>query len=381
MGLLKDNEWDGKLQHLPSYKKYAEFNNEENIPDDKGVCNDIGTSDEGTKTFCKQVARSLRELSRMNKGKDRSEQCFYFQHWFYDEIRKRYSNNGKNVSNMVVAKKLFHVLNKINLSDLKGVRCECYMDDKLEEWKKEKDLHDYFKNHGSINCNDSDKDKCLMHREYVTYIKQLYQDKHYDCCGWGLLEDECKHYFKCENDYEPSNLLTNLEGELVRINGEQSGINRNTVTGEILNFGDSQGRSVSSQGNIEGTSFDGVSIHELSQDVDDHFTILTTNSSMLKYYIRTGLLTASVLGTIIFFFLYVRFSSSGWSSKRRVPTEKKYNNYFHEMNTNEMSPDELESAYTYSPRNQLYMPYHSSENSEITARTIRNDLGQGYYEV
>ncbi|GAB67078.1 VIR-like CYIR protein [Plasmodium cynomolgi strain B] len=159
------NSWDEALLHLPAYQKYEQFDSVEISKETISECNALKSNDAGDKTLCKKVAQNLKKLSTLPDDELKSG-CYYFQHWFFDNIAKKYYNGNKQGNNYNVAKELFDIV-LIFTSKLPKIKpCYCHESGSPDVWKEEKDLHDYFENHKDIKCNDSDKSKC---EKYVNY--------------------------------------------------------------------------------------------------------------------------------------------------------------------------------------------------------------------
>ncbi|KMZ82383.1 hypothetical protein PVIIG_06099 [Plasmodium vivax India VII] len=210
------------LQNLPSYKEYDKFDKVDIKNENSNHCNNLGSKDEGDKTFCKQIVQNLNQLSVLKYDQKIKNSCYYFQHWFFDNIAKKYYNGSKKGTNYTVAEKLFNIVSTLTAAPSKIVPCKCYESGSPDDWKKEKYLHDYFENHQDIKCSNSGKDRCEKYIQYVTYINNLYQEKEYKCCDGDELDEEgfCESYFKCENMYNPKNLLIKLQKELQSLGKE-----------------------------------------------------------------------------------------------------------------------------------------------------------------
>ncbi|CAI7721783.1 PIR protein [Plasmodium vivax] len=216
MALSPENNWVEVLQNLPSYEEYEKFDKVDIANEKSTHCNDIGSTDEGDKTFCKKTVQNLNQLSALKDDQKLKDSCYYFQHWFYDNIAKKYYNGNKRGNNYAVAEKLFNIVSEFTPVFSRMEPCKCYEPGSPDDWKKEKYLHDYFENHQHMNCSNSGKDGCKKYIQYVTYINTLFPDKDYKCCDEGeLIEEEfCGPYFRCESTYNPKDLLTKLQKEL-----------------------------------------------------------------------------------------------------------------------------------------------------------------------
>ncbi|KMZ76911.1 hypothetical protein PVIIG_06174 [Plasmodium vivax India VII] len=216
MATSPEKNWVEVLQNLPSYKEYEKFDKVDIKNENSSHCNNLGSTDEGDKTFCKKVVKILSQLSALKDDENLKNSCYYFQHWFFDNIAKKYYNGNIKGNNYPVAQKLFNIVSDTTPVFSRMEPCNCYESGSPDVWKKEKYLHDFFENHKDIKCNDSNKSKCEKYVNYVTYIKTLYENKEDDCC-----EDEelyiggfCQSYFNCKNKYSPNSLLTELKKEL-----------------------------------------------------------------------------------------------------------------------------------------------------------------------
>ncbi|VVA00180.1 PIR protein [Plasmodium vivax] len=175
------------LQNLPSYKEYEKLDKVDIKNENSSHCNDLGSTDEGDKTLCKKIVQNLNQLSALKDDENLDNSCYYFQHWFFDNIAKKYYDGDERGNNYPVAEKLYNIVSEITPVSSKMEPCKCYESGYPDVWKEEKHLHDYFENHKDIKCNDSDKSKCEKYIQYVTYINTLFQEKVDKCCPQDLL--------------------------------------------------------------------------------------------------------------------------------------------------------------------------------------------------
>ncbi|KNA02217.1 hypothetical protein PVNG_05540 [Plasmodium vivax North Korean] len=215
MALLPENNWEKHLKDLPSYKEYIKLDNEDIKGYSDNYCEkDLGSTNAEDKALCNKVSKHLKRLSGISNNDDRKHGCFYFQHWFLDQIRKKYSADNK-INNKPVSEKLFDLVatNIAKYSNMES--CRCYNSGTPEEWKGEKDLHDYFKNYEDINCTNSNKSTCEKYVRYVTYIDKIFKNKEDTCCyDDELFLDVCEPYMKCEYETRPEDLLPKLKEQL-----------------------------------------------------------------------------------------------------------------------------------------------------------------------
>ncbi|KMZ95211.1 hypothetical protein PVMG_05129 [Plasmodium vivax Mauritania I] len=204
------------LQNLPSYKEYEKLDKVDIKNEKSNHCNDLGNADEVDKTLCKQIVQNLSQLSALKDDENLENSCYYFQHWFFDNIAKKYYDGDERGNNYPVAEKLYNIVSKITSVSSKMEPCKCYESGYPDVWKEEKHLHDYFENHKDIKCSNSDKSMCEKYIQYVTYINSLFAEKVDKCCDGEDLDEYgfCEPYFNCENKFSPQALLTQLKREL-----------------------------------------------------------------------------------------------------------------------------------------------------------------------
>ncbi|GAB69529.1 CYIR protein [Plasmodium cynomolgi strain B] len=179
MALSPDNNWVEVLQNFPSYKEYEKLDNVDFANEKGNLCNGAG---------------SINDIQKLKNS------CYYFQHWFFDNIAKKYYNGNHIYYNHRVAQKLFNIVSTLTSVSSKINQCYCHFSGSPDDWKKEKYLHDYFENHKYISCSNSSKDRCEEYIQYVTYINSLFPRKEDKCCDEGVLIEEefCESYFKCD---------------------------------------------------------------------------------------------------------------------------------------------------------------------------------------
>ncbi|KMZ86140.1 variable surface protein Vir 12 [Plasmodium vivax Brazil I] len=233
MAASTGNSWDEALLHLPAYQKYKQFDSVDISKETISECNALGSNEESDKTLCKKVAQNLTKLSTL-KGDELKNSCYYFQHWFYEQIAKTYYDGKDKNKKYHVGEKLFDIIALFISKYSKLEPCRCNVFGKPEDWKEEKYLHTYFENHQDINCSNSSKDRCEKYIKYVTYIDSLFPEKEDKCCdGEELIEYVfCEPYFKCESTYNPKDLLKKLQKELQSL-GKEPEVPRDGGTGGV----------------------------------------------------------------------------------------------------------------------------------------------------
>ncbi|GAW79205.1 variable surface protein [Plasmodium gonderi] len=219
--LCNDN---GKTTQLPSCEKYKKFNDENNWNECK-ECKECQECKEGNcieklpenyREPCKKICNGLKKLSTILKDeKSIPDRCSYYNYWTYEQLWKD-SKNSSNIkldpSVSSILQKLIWCINRGNCA--KENPCYFYFDGTFDEWKKEKYMHDYFKNHDNIkNENKPDESENGKYCNYVTSIVPIYENYLTDCCTYfffGYHWDHCPKYFKCKKDLNPYNLLKKL---------------------------------------------------------------------------------------------------------------------------------------------------------------------------
>ncbi|SCO71181.1 VIR protein [Plasmodium vivax] len=228
----------------------------------------------GIYQFCKKLARNLRTNLSYIKSleKNVNDRCLYLIYWTYEEIKNIYKGNKKRIYEIPFFHEIFKVAHDINYQltgndildksedihnkfkeKFKSTRdklkskhankpyesyidelnneskerfynnyvftdykpCFYYFDCNLDECGEMRDLFDYFKNYSSIESKKSNiGDKRKIHCEYISHINTLYDKYIEQCCSCyhnsNECTDECPHYFKCDQKYNPDNLYSEL---------------------------------------------------------------------------------------------------------------------------------------------------------------------------
>ncbi|SBT73038.1 PIR protein [Plasmodium ovale] len=206
-----------------SYKLYEEFDSDKNYVNDDEYCNkfdDLGnTFKSNSKTLCKKIVRNVKKFDTFNSDIKGDERCLHYKNWVYQKIwnifisEKNHEDAGKAIDK-------FMVLQSDIVKNLKQKVCRYYFTVKnfmeLHVKKEEKDLYEYFKYYNTIESKISPRmSDEAKYRQYLTYIIKLYERRkiEWECCNklYGV-EPSCRHYFKCEEEYDPNDLLAILNG-------------------------------------------------------------------------------------------------------------------------------------------------------------------------
>ncbi|SBT55841.1 PIR Superfamily Protein [Plasmodium ovale wallikeri] len=382
MTSFRQIEWEDEFKNLSGYDKYKELDREINEGDYKSDCQKLQNEVKSVNTLCRMMVRNLTDLSKILDRDEQKVSCYYLQHWIHDRIRRILNKESNYTNKDAILGKLREIAQNINNRVLRFNPCSCLFANTFDEWKQEKDLHDYFKIFDSIKCSNTNKHKCQNYYNFVKYIKELYEDEdigYMNCCEYGFLEDFCMHYFNCDENAKPNNILINLESDLDRLNKiedvlQQNVKQENTVINGTSNPNDFKLKNGLSQANNEETPSETISTRLIVQDAVDQSTILTQNSHVSEFPFRTVLFITSIIGTIIFFIYYFRFRTCGYKLRKKSRKKKRYENYLYEEKEQELSADGFESVYIYTPSNRLYMTYHQSRNTEIIPHTVHYNV-------
>ncbi|SBS80133.1 PIR Superfamily Protein [Plasmodium ovale curtisi] len=234
MAVLEKNGKEEKSQDFPVYRVYNEFISEESTTDDKSFCNNLRLNDECAITFYGKESIILRGLCLMDTGEDTVELCNYFQHWFHDYIRKKFSTKENNSTTKAITGKLFDAIDKINEKYLARGRCICYAADEVADMAEEKDLHYYFINHSNIKCDTTDKNKCeIIVKSIIVVIMEMWM--------------KTVNYVNCL-DYEPANLLATLNKKIARLPQERDTLKKRDPIKEASRIDSDQLGFISKEG-------------------------------------------------------------------------------------------------------------------------------------
>ncbi|GAW84060.1 variable surface protein [Plasmodium gonderi] len=334
-----ESKYENILPNLPSYKKYKELDNVDISNYNQKYCNDLERSNEEDKTLCTKIAKNLSILkSEINREK-KKHGCHYFQHWFHNKISKKYYNINDKVNNNFVAGKLFNFVSIVSLSNLEEPDCNGYTYGYPKLWKEEKDLHDYFENYGNINSLDLDKETCEKHIRYVTYIKEIYEQKIHNCCEDEDLGNLCTSYMKCDDKYKPNDLMEKLNKKLEELSEQDEEVpEEEAAVGYKLSLSFPSSESTNHNKNkVSAYSSEFRDIQEPVVIYDTHRNTETVYNKLDFNSFGNIFIAVSVLGTFLFLFYYYRSTRLGSSSqKNKRKKEKLKNNYYNELEDDDL---------------------------------------------
>ncbi|SBS94648.1 PIR Superfamily Protein, partial [Plasmodium ovale curtisi] len=219
------SEMDDILKETSSYKLYKEFETKVEAETDNEYCKGIFKEENNHQAegieICKKIINNFNKLYKNEIKTSVGNPCLHYKNWVYHEIWKFVINQSEYKNAKEIIYKFLDIQKGKNLrsSNPKNV-CHYYFifSDfiELNSKKEEKDLHDYFKYYHTIyeniSAHISDKEK---YKKYIQYIYELYKRHKIDwkCCDASYGVDPlCRHYFKCEEEYNPSDLLEILNG-------------------------------------------------------------------------------------------------------------------------------------------------------------------------
>ncbi|KMZ79958.1 variable surface protein Vir12/16 [Plasmodium vivax India VII] len=218
MEIKQEGELEDLLKGLPSSDKYEKLNKEVSESTHDSDCKVLG-SNETIKNLCKKFLRNIDALPNSNGNeKNYKDEHLYVIYWILDELRKNIEPNSRHIVDIV---------NVGNIHYNKTYSNFLFSDYKfdLEEAKKEKYLHDYFKNYKKIlECED---DKCEKYYKYVSYIRDIYYDFQPIC--FKLLCD----YFLYDSKYDPDDVLSKLEKRIQQNSREENKITETVSDGNV----------------------------------------------------------------------------------------------------------------------------------------------------
>ncbi|SCO66062.1 VIR protein [Plasmodium vivax] len=216
-----EHEYENVLNKLTAQKMYKKLDDQKV---DKSTCSnyceDLFYMDDKHEDFnllCVKMETNLKELSTVLADvTSHDDRCTYFIFWAYEKIINILNGNFSSHNDYYAINLLNQVLYTINKELSLGQKCPYYVDGALNVWKKEKYLHDYFKNFENIK-NDFDKkpDNCNKYLGYLKHIRDLYMKDLKSCCAYYTNSDPvylemCPKYFKCDKKYFPNSLISKL---------------------------------------------------------------------------------------------------------------------------------------------------------------------------
>ncbi|GAB65365.1 VIR-like CYIR protein [Plasmodium cynomolgi strain B] len=141
--------------------------------------------------------------------------CILLKYWVYDQIKKFNKNGKKDIDVFVLTEKLRKL--QYTIRNEESVNFECYDDysDYFSNWEEEKALYEYFVNFKEIiDSSKPDNTGENKYIPYIQYIVKLYKKKTTEegCCNTKC-HHPCDHYFNCDPEYDPENLLLKLKAK------------------------------------------------------------------------------------------------------------------------------------------------------------------------
>ncbi|GAW82042.1 variable surface protein [Plasmodium gonderi] len=209
------SKYNNVLKELEAYKIYDEFNNKENLNISCSNCDRVSSFEfdyPGITDLCEKLYRNLKRISEITNEEKKYEKCGYLYYWIYGEVWRFFGKTPQNNIKNIVLNLIDVWYNSIY--DLKLYECLYieHPENGFRQWKEQKYLHDYFKNHESISkCTEKDVLECKIYCIYIANIIGLYKKHLNDCCVYFYDNEDswenCDSYFNCNKKYNPYELL------------------------------------------------------------------------------------------------------------------------------------------------------------------------------
>ncbi|GAW80427.1 variable surface protein [Plasmodium gonderi] len=344
--LCNDN---GDFKVLPSCMKYKKLDEENNINAceeeckkcKEDICKEckeckecIECNQENYKETCEKICHRLIKLSTiLSDESSLGNRCSYFNYWTYEQLWKKYnsssSSNSSTQINTCVLNALHKLIWSINESDnVKNNPCYFYFDGTFSDWKNEKYLHDYFKNHDHIKSNGGSNNDESKYCKYVTSILTLYEKYSSYCCTYfffGHYWDHCPNFYKCNKDYSPYKLLNKL-----KCHGELPPYPEKLVQSSAIDF------------------------YVILKSQMSKFKKLTYDS----FYVTTSILF-TVLAIFYLIFLFYKFTPLGSFIDRKSHKKKQIKNNFQENSKQKLPSRKLQRGHGNDRKKKIYISYNS----------------------
>ncbi|GAB69592.1 hypothetical protein PCYB_003410 [Plasmodium cynomolgi strain B] len=238
MSSLTEDEMNYILGNTTSYQIYKKFDAENDLDEYYIHCKEFissyKTKNEKDEKTCKKIAKNLKELSELASPIKYRDKCLHYKYWIYDQIWKETNIEGNNVGPVI--NKFLNIQNSVTQS-LKLYYClyNFYSRDltELKGFHEEKYLYEYFKYYNTLknkfSTSNANEEK---YNKYLKYISDIYiKHKNDLCCDYYGMIGHCYHYFKCEEYYNPNNLLCklNINKDLSVCNLENKGLSGSDI--------------------------------------------------------------------------------------------------------------------------------------------------------
>ncbi|SBT85050.1 PIR protein [Plasmodium ovale] len=213
------------LKDEPSYLLYKEFDKDVTDTEIGKYCEEHFKEENTYKKesikICKKIVNNFKNLYNFESALNSNERCLHYKNWVYSEILNMIINNSYHNDVWHIIDKFIRLQNKKIIVDVNtNTFCHYYFIFKdlfeMNIKREEKDLHDYFKYYDTLEKKiPLDVTNKAKYRDYLDYINILYT-RHkiaWYCCDESYGVDPlCRHYFKCEDEYNPNYLLSLLSG-------------------------------------------------------------------------------------------------------------------------------------------------------------------------
>ncbi|SBT72381.1 PIR protein [Plasmodium ovale] len=357
---------------LKEFSEYGMYKKLDEQPIDKTVCTKyckkcipLDEKYPGIKVFCAKMASNLKNLySIQNMGGTRLNRCSHLTYWSYDKIMNTLNSSVHSAVDESISSELYNIMLQINSLLPAHEKCIYSFHGNFPKWKEEKDLHDYFENYDSL-INVSSYDTKGKHCNYVNYIYGLYKRHITDCCKCYndpnvSCDNECQNYFKCDEKYFPSNLLSHFKcNDKISDNEKKLIFGKATIDQIVLWITKvtHEKTKLSRTSNSDAPS--------TSEIISETISETTNNESLYDPFYGGMLICFVFLGILLLFFIFYRFTPIGsWFNKKGKKEIIMQN--FHEENMNQF----LDYDSNYDPnynsnyenlnsrRKRIHLNYH-----------------------
>ncbi|GAW79400.1 variable surface protein [Plasmodium gonderi] len=314
---------------------------------------------------CKKICKGVIKLSIiLSSETNLRDKCSYFSYWAYKELWNVTNGNSNNKLDPCVSDILQKVIWTINYYDAKDNPCYFYFDEDFNAWKNEKYLHDYFKNCSQIKSNlgesKNDVSKKEEYCKYIGNIAPLYKDYLGYCCTYFFLHgnfwDKCPNFFNCDKQYNPYNMLKELDCK-----DQLKDFSEGLI--DVLEID----RDVIEKSKETRLSRRGRSTEKQEMKVPFRISHPVTTNSLIKDDISltsdpiyvTILFSYTILGMFFLFFLFYKFTPLGSLINRKTIKKKQMNRNFQENSKRKLPSRKLQQVQGNTRKKRISIAYNS----------------------
>ncbi|KNA02374.1 hypothetical protein PVNG_01528 [Plasmodium vivax North Korean] len=214
------HRYENILEKLTAHAQYKKL---DDASVDDSICakyceipNSLEENEKKVNLLLAKHSTNLKTLSNILTDKSSDDHCSYLLYWTYDKMLRIFNKSTDITQYHSIINKLNDAMIKINIELESDKSCPYLIGRNINEWEKEKDMHDYFKNHQKISeCTTENNGNCNQYCDYLNYINDLYMNYINVCCTCYTNPTSdciymCPNYFKCKKDYYPPDLIYKL---------------------------------------------------------------------------------------------------------------------------------------------------------------------------